>query len=94
MIWRSFLLTQLYNECRWSFLHSAEAIRKQEFSDTLPRASIQDLGVILMGAGYEVILLHSFLLCFLSSVLYSLKIKIVSVAKLYMYRPIQCRNDI
>lgn len=41
---------------RWSFLHSAEAIRKQEFSDTLPRASIQDLGVILMGAGYEVFL--------------------------------------
>lgn len=40
--------------CRWSFLQSAEAIRKQEFSDVLPRASIQDLGVILMGAGYEV----------------------------------------
>ncbi|KAA8545937.1 hypothetical protein F0562_020612 [Nyssa sinensis] len=38
---------------RWSFLHSAEAIRKQEFSDTLPRASVQDLGVVLMGAGYE-----------------------------------------
>lgn len=41
---------------RWNFLHSAEAIRKQEFSDTLPRASVQDLGVILMGAGYEVFL--------------------------------------
>ncbi|KAL0365479.1 UNVERIFIED_CONTAM: Cytochrome c biogenesis protein CCS1, chloroplastic [Sesamum angustifolium] len=41
---------------RWSFLRSAEAIRKQEYSDTLPRASIQDLGVILMGAGYEVFL--------------------------------------
>ncbi|KAJ9152884.1 hypothetical protein P3X46_026393 [Hevea brasiliensis] len=41
---------------RWNFLHSAEAIRKQEFSDNLPRASIQDLGVILMGAGYEVFL--------------------------------------
>lgn len=39
---------------RWSFLYSAEAIRKQEYSDTLPRASIQDLGVVLMGAGYEV----------------------------------------
>lgn len=39
---------------RWSFLHSADSIRKQEFSDTLPNASIQDLGVILMGAGYEV----------------------------------------
>ncbi|XP_059653856.1 cytochrome c biogenesis protein CCS1, chloroplastic [Cornus florida] len=41
---------------RWSFLHSAEAIRKQEFSDTLLSASIQDLGVILMGSGYEVFL--------------------------------------
>lgn len=37
-------------------MHSAEAIRKQEFSDTLPRASVQDLGVILMGAGYEVVI--------------------------------------
>ncbi|XP_024021236.1 cytochrome c biogenesis protein CCS1, chloroplastic isoform X1 [Morus notabilis] len=41
---------------RWNFLHSAEAILKQEFSDTLPRASVQDLGVILMGSGYEVFL--------------------------------------
>ncbi|GFQ03819.1 cytochrome c biogenesis protein ccs1 chloroplastic [Phtheirospermum japonicum] len=41
---------------RWSFLQSAEAIRKQEFSDTLPRASIKDTGLILMGAGYEVFL--------------------------------------
>ncbi|KAK3023018.1 hypothetical protein RJ639_045012 [Escallonia herrerae] len=41
---------------RWSFLQSGEAIRKQEFTDTLPRASIQDLGVILTGAGYEVFL--------------------------------------
>ncbi|WCJ33850.1 cytochrome c biogenesis protein family [Euphorbia peplus] len=41
---------------RWKFLHSADAIRKQEFSDSLPSASIQDLGVILMGAGYEVFL--------------------------------------
>ncbi|XAR59518.1 hypothetical protein NMG60_11015379 [Bertholletia excelsa] len=41
---------------RWSFLHSAEAISKQDFSETLPRASIQDLGIILMGAGYEVFL--------------------------------------
>ncbi|KAF8709904.1 hypothetical protein HU200_029619 [Digitaria exilis] len=39
---------------RWSFTHSGERIRKQEFADCLPRASIQDLGVILMGAGYEV----------------------------------------
>ncbi|KAF4366916.1 hypothetical protein F8388_013981 [Cannabis sativa] len=41
---------------RWKFMDSAEAVRKQEFSDTLPRASVQDLGVILMGAGYEVFL--------------------------------------
>ncbi|BAT90898.1 hypothetical protein VIGAN_06219100 [Vigna angularis var. angularis] len=41
---------------RWSFLHSAEAIRKQEFSESLPRASIQDVGTLLMGAGYEVFL--------------------------------------
>lgn len=40
--------------CRWSFLHSTDSIRKQEYSDTLPNASVQDLGVILMGAGYEV----------------------------------------
>ncbi|KAG0547425.1 hypothetical protein BDA96_01G079200 [Sorghum bicolor] len=39
---------------RWSFTHSGERIRKQEFADSLPRASVQDLGVILMGAGYEV----------------------------------------
>nr|AKF43168.1 cytochrome c biogenesis protein [Geranium incanum] len=39
---------------RWSFLSSSEAIRKQEFSDSLPRASVNDLGVLLMGAGYEV----------------------------------------
>ncbi|KAK8364125.1 hypothetical protein V6Z12_A03G208100 [Gossypium hirsutum] len=41
---------------RWSFLQSADSIRKQEFSDTLPQASVSDLGVILMGAGYEVFL--------------------------------------
>ncbi|KAK8518894.1 hypothetical protein V6N13_017840 [Hibiscus sabdariffa] len=41
---------------RWSFLQSADSIRKQEFSDTLTRASVKDLGVILMGAGYEVFL--------------------------------------
>ncbi|RZC87040.1 hypothetical protein C5167_041972 [Papaver somniferum] len=41
---------------RWGFMHSAEAIRKQEFTDNLPRASVRDLGVILMGAGYEVFL--------------------------------------
>ncbi|XP_007042720.2 PREDICTED: cytochrome c biogenesis protein CCS1, chloroplastic [Theobroma cacao] len=41
---------------RWRFLQSADAIRKQEFSDTLPRASVKDLGVVLMAAGYEVFL--------------------------------------
>lgn len=40
--------------CRWSFIKSDEAIKKQDFSDTLQRASIQDLGLILMGEGYEV----------------------------------------
>lgn len=35
-------------------MHSAEAIGKLEVTETLPRASIQDLGVVLMGAGYEV----------------------------------------
>ncbi|XP_026456156.1 cytochrome c biogenesis protein CCS1, chloroplastic-like [Papaver somniferum] len=41
---------------RWGFMHSAEAIRKQEVTDNLPQASVRDLGVILMGAGYEVFL--------------------------------------
>ncbi|TQD83269.1 hypothetical protein C1H46_031191 [Malus baccata] len=41
---------------RWNFMQSSEAINKQEFSDSLPRASVQDLGVVLMGAGYEVFL--------------------------------------
>lgn len=35
-------------------MKSDEAIKKQEFADTLPRASIQDLGMILMGDGFEV----------------------------------------
>nr|AKF43167.1 cytochrome c biogenesis protein [Francoa sonchifolia] len=39
---------------RWKFLYSVAAIRKQEFSDTLLKASIRDLGLILMGSGYEV----------------------------------------
>ncbi|KAE8799622.1 cytochrome c biogenesis protein CCS1, chloroplastic [Hordeum vulgare] len=39
---------------RWSFMSSGGSIRKQDFAESLPRASIQDLGVILMGAGYEV----------------------------------------
>ncbi|GLU09004.1 hypothetical protein SLE2022_258840 [Rubroshorea leprosula] len=41
---------------RWNFIQSADAIRKQEFSDTLPKASVRDLGILLMGAGYEVFL--------------------------------------
>ncbi|CAF2217480.1 BnaA08g02730D [Brassica napus] len=39
---------------RWSFMKSDESIKKQDFAESLPRASIQDLGVILMGDGYEV----------------------------------------
>ncbi|KAL5715130.1 copper chaperone [Ranunculus cassubicifolius] len=39
---------------RWNFLHSAVNIRKQEYTDSLPQASVRDLGVILMGSGYEV----------------------------------------
>lgn len=35
-------------------MQSGEAIRKLECSEILPRASVQDLGVVLMGAGYEV----------------------------------------
>ncbi|CAI0377181.1 unnamed protein product [Linum tenue] len=42
--------------CRWKFMDSPEAVRKQDFSETLPQASVQDLGVILMGSGYEVFL--------------------------------------
>ncbi|XP_030439542.2 cytochrome c biogenesis protein CCS1, chloroplastic isoform X1 [Syzygium oleosum] len=41
---------------RWNFLQSTEAIRKQDFSERLSRASVRDLGVILMGSGYEVFL--------------------------------------
>ncbi|KAB2603046.1 cytochrome c biogenesis protein CCS1 [Pyrus ussuriensis x Pyrus communis] len=41
---------------RWNFMQSSEAIHKLGFSDSLPRASVQDLGVVLMGAGYEVFL--------------------------------------
>ena len=52
-------------EIRWSFQHSSEPILKQEFSETLPRASIQDLGVILMGSGYEVIVSEFLLYLFL-----------------------------
>lgn len=35
-------------------MKSDESIKKQDFAESLPRASIQDLGVILMGDGYEV----------------------------------------
>ncbi|RZC55134.1 hypothetical protein C5167_013989 [Papaver somniferum] len=50
------LITGIMGICRWGFMHSAEAIRKQEVTDNLPQASVRDLGVILMGAGYEVFL--------------------------------------
>lgn len=52
------LTNDLIGKNRWNFLQSSEAINKQEFSESLPRASIQDLGVVLMGAGYEVIYFH------------------------------------
>ncbi|XP_004303324.1 PREDICTED: cytochrome c biogenesis protein CCS1, chloroplastic-like [Fragaria vesca subsp. vesca] len=38
------------------FLQSSEVINKQEFSESLPTVSVPDLGVILMGAGYQVFL--------------------------------------
>ncbi|KAL9231621.1 hypothetical protein vseg_006823 [Gypsophila vaccaria] len=41
---------------RWNFKKSGSAICKLDFSEKLPRASVQDLGVVLMGAGYEVFL--------------------------------------
>lgn len=53
---------EFIGQIRWKFLQSVEAIRKQEFSDTLPRASVQDLGIILMGAGYKVVLSNLLLL--------------------------------
>lgn len=59
------LTEEFIGQIRWKFLQSAEAIRKQEFSDTLPRASVQDLGIVLMGAGYEVILSNLILLSLL-----------------------------
>ncbi|KNA10608.1 hypothetical protein SOVF_142780 [Spinacia oleracea] len=49
---------------RWNFLKSPEAVYKQEFSEKLPRASVQDLGVVLMGAGYEVFLKGPYLYAF------------------------------
>lgn len=50
-------------------MQSTEAIRKQEFSETLSRASVQDLGVILMGSGYEVQPLYFLFLPFDQSIL-------------------------
>lgn len=44
---------------RWSFMKSRSAILKLDVADSLPRARIQDLGVLLMGAGYEVFLSNS-----------------------------------
>ncbi|CAO2815093.1 unnamed protein product [Amaranthus hypochondriacus] len=49
---------------RWGFLKSAETICKQDFAEKLPRASVQDLGVVLMGAGYEVFLKGPYLYAF------------------------------
>ncbi|XP_021738564.1 cytochrome c biogenesis protein CCS1, chloroplastic-like [Chenopodium quinoa] len=49
---------------RWNFLKSSEAICKQEFSEKLRRASVQDLGVVLMGAGYEVFLTGPYMYAF------------------------------
>ncbi|KAH0914128.1 hypothetical protein HID58_028574 [Brassica napus] len=34
---------------RWSFMKSDESIKKQDFAESLPRASIQDLGVFMKG---------------------------------------------
>eukprot|EP00252_Welwitschia_mirabilis_P021355 TRINITY_DN5470_c0_g1_i12.p1 TRINITY_DN5470_c0_g1~~TRINITY_DN5470_c0_g1_i12.p1 ORF type:complete len:459 (-),score=88.33 TRINITY_DN5470_c0_g1_i12:814-2118(-) len=41
---------------RWSFMKSRSAILKLDVAESLPRASIHDLGVLLRGAGYEVFL--------------------------------------
>ncbi|GLJ23088.1 hypothetical protein SUGI_0435870 [Cryptomeria japonica] len=50
---------------RWTFMKSGSAILKLEVAESLPRANIQDLGVLLMGSGYEVF--------FSESVLYGFK---------------------
>lgn len=50
-------------------MQSTEAIQKQEFSETLSRASVRDLGVILMGSGYEVQPLYFLFLPFDQSIL-------------------------
>lgn len=59
-------------------MQSPEAICKQEFSEKLPRASIQDLGVVLMGAGYEV-WFTNFFSCFA-------RINCLSLIKLYCFQ--------
>lgn len=67
---------------RWSFLHSAEAIRKQEFSESLPRASIEDVGTLLMGAGYEVIISHLMLEYFCLSLYFFYNLRSIGI---YIY---------
>ncbi|XP_019165389.1 PREDICTED: cytochrome c biogenesis protein CCS1, chloroplastic-like isoform X2 [Ipomoea nil] len=41
---------------RWSFLNSRKPISEQESAETLPKTSVEDLGITLMGTGYEVFL--------------------------------------
>nr|GMC87576.1 cytochrome C biogenesis protein ccs1, chloroplastic [Ipomoea batatas] len=41
---------------RWSFLNSREPISEQESAETRPKTSVEDLGITLMGTGYEVFL--------------------------------------
>lgn len=50
-------------------MQSTKAIQKQEFSEALSRASVRDLGVILMGSGYEVQPLYFLFLPFDQSIL-------------------------
>lgn len=50
-------------------MQSTEAIRKQDFSERLSRASVRDLGIILMGSGYEVQPLYFLFLPFDQSIL-------------------------
>lgn len=74
-------------------MQSIEAIRKQEFSETLSRASVRDLGVILMGSGYEVQPLYFLFLPFDQSILVfpvaqliCISVKIVAPMSIYYDR--------
>ncbi|KAH9325150.1 hypothetical protein KI387_005328, partial [Taxus chinensis] len=40
-------------------MKSGSTILKMEVADTLPRARIRDVGVLLMGSGYEVFFVES-----------------------------------